>query len=190
MKHKPSINAPKLALASLLRAGGVLPTIFLVGCSSISAVNTRPPTDKHPAGGDLFTTLQALETGQYEKYLQSQRSELRYWQQEQTKQKTALTQLQAQQARLRQEARSLTQASIADTQRKQDSQHKIQTLSQQRQALSTETQNLQAATRQLEQAKQQQTEQASEQQQRIKALLAERERLRKALKLMINSDSL
>lgn len=188
MKHNPRLTTPKLALASLLRAGGVLSTIFLVGCSSISVVNTPRLTDKHPASGDLFTTLHALETGQYEKYLQAQRSELRYWQREQTKQKTAITQLQAQQARLQQEADSLTQISIADTQRIHNSQHRIYALHQQRKELVAETQTLKTATQQLEQTKQRQVQQASEQQQRINTLLAERERLRKALKLIINSD--
>ena len=182
-------NGQLLALAFMLQAGGFVPILFLVGCSSSLGANPTQPAATHPSSGGLLNTLHALKTGEYEQYLQAQRAELRNWQSQQTKQQMAIKQLQAQQARFQQEASSLTQTSISYTQRTQQSQHKIKTLSQQRTKLATETQALQTASQQLEQTKQRQAQQASAQQQRINALLAERERLRKALKLMINSDN-
>lgn len=160
---------------------------FLASCA-LSGAGAQPAATA-PSSGDLFKTLQDLETGRYEHYLQAQRSQLRHWQGEKTKQQRAIAELEEQKTRLQQEANSLTQASLSHTQRTQNSQQTIRALNQQRAALARETQTLQAATRQLEQAKQQQAQQDLERQQRLNALLAERERLRKALKLMINSDN-
>lgn len=189
MKHKQHpTNGQALALACMLRVGSFMPILFLAGCSSSLGANPTQPIATDPASGDLLKTLDALETGKYEQYLQARRAELRNWQSQQTKQQMAIKQLQAQQARLQQEASTLAQTSSTHTQRTQQSQHKIKILNQQRTKLATEIQALQAATRQLEQARQQQAQQEAEQQQRINTLLAERERLRKALKLMINSD--
>lgn len=160
-----------------------------MGCSSMSGSGTHQKHAIDPSQGGLLATIQALQTGAYEQYLQSKRTELQYWQGEQTKQQTTIAGLKDQQAHLQQKKIALTKASSSHTLRNQTKQQRINALRQQRTELRAETQSLQAAIQRLDQAVQNQAQQQGEEQQTISALLAERGRLRQALKLMINNDS-
>ncbi|MFZ1386078.1 MAG: hypothetical protein WBP46_01860 [Thiolinea sp.] len=142
-----------------------------------------------PSQGGLLATIQALQTGSYEQHLQSKRTELQHWRGEQAKQQTAIARLSEQQARLQQKKIALTKASSSHTLRTQTKQQRIIALQQQHTELRAETQSLQAAIQRLDQSVQNQAQQQGEEQRRVSALLAERERLRQALKLLISSDN-
>lgn len=182
------IDFAKTCFRDKVWASIVLPAILLAGCSFMSGSKDQPSA-VDPSEGGLLATIQALQTGAYEQHLQSKRTELQYWQGEQTKQQTAIAGLKDQQAHLQQKKIALTKASSSHTLRNQTKQQRINALRQQRTELRAETQSLQAAIQRLDQAVQNQAQQQGEEQQTISALLAERERLRQALKLMISSDN-
>lgn len=184
------IDFAKTCFRDKVRASIVLPTILLAGCSSMLPGSGTKQLTSDPSQGGLLATMQALQTGAYEQHLQSKRTELQHWQGEQTKQQTALAGLKDQQARLQQKKIALTKASSSHTLRTQTQtkQQRISALQQKRTELRAETQSLQAASQRLDQAVQNQAQQQGEEQQTISALLAERERLRQALKLLISGD--
>ena len=185
LKAKPQATASVILVA---RIAGLLPFIFLLGCSSAPTSIADQQTATDPSTGGLLQTAQALKTGAYEQYLQAKRTELRHWQSAQIKQHSAIIGLKEHRTRLEREKASLAKTANSHAHHTQTSQERIQALNQQRTELVNETQNLQAAAQQLDQTLKTQTQQRVEKQQRISALLAERERLRQALKLMINSD--
>jgi len=166
--------------------GGWL-VICLCGCSSLAESDQSAALN--PASGGLFDTLQALQSGAYERHLQLRGAELKSLQLEQTKQHIALADLKEQQVQLQQEKNSLTQASVKHAKQAQAKQFRIQSLKQQHTELLTQTQNVQSVSQQMTQTIQQQAQQRATDQQRLANLLAERERLRQALKALINSDS-
>ena len=186
LKVKPQATDPVILMA---RIAGLLPFIFLLGCSSAPTSIADQQTATDPSTGGLLQTARALKTGTYEQYLQAKRNELWHWQSEQTKQHHAIMALKEQQTRFEQEKVSLAKTTNSYAHHAQTSQERIKDLNQQRAELVTETQHLKSATQQLDQTIKAQAQQRGEKQQRTSALLAERERLRQALKLMINSDS-
>ena len=185
LKVKPQAIAPVILMA---RIAGFLPFIFLMGCSSVPQSIADQQTATDPSTGGLLQTTRALKIGAYEQFLQAKRAELRDWQAEQTKQRSAIMGLKEQQNRLEQEKVSLAKTTNSYAHQAQTSRERIKALNQQRTELVTETQHLKSATQQLDQTIKAQAQQGGEKQQRISALLTERERLRQALKLMINSD--
>lgn len=161
----------------------------LVGCMALAKNVHQPVARTDPSSGGLLQTLNALETGLYERHLQWQRAELGQWQNESHKQQQTAKQLHAEKTRASDELAALTQATNNKNKQIENKKQSIRVLNQEHIKLMADIKALEFANQQLGQKIQTQLRKRPTEQQRFIALVTERDHLRQAFKAMLKDNS-